>query len=458
MLIVLGMIVFLVAGCFVMLRGYDNLRETGQAPVNPSSNTSTSNDHTDKTDKIDIKDEDQPFDYADVSDTYYVGFMYDTADFLEMAPSFECVYRNNGTVEARFWFDKSDGGTKVDTRIYELPDDSWEEVVKTVNLKKLYELDPECPNPEDVCDGGYSYIYIYDKNDELLKACGGFCPESKLYNKMLSALYSNLPEELVNDAEKYKRQWKFFSQMPYRPGIFIGYDGPISELSEYNYIVLDAQNYNEKELEDPVTNYSYVLSYINVGSLEDFRDYYDEYKDLALGEYEGWEGEVWVNVSDERWQKFILEELAPSLMDKGIDGFFVDNLDVYYEYPTEEILSGLTVIMEGLKDMGIPVFINGGDAFLDAYTDAGGDVFEVTDGINQECVFTKVNPDGSFDRADEEDTEYFKKYLEKYSSRGVCIWVTEYTDDPVIIREIEFYCYSGNGCGFYITDSTDLDG
>ena len=45
-----------------------------------------------------------------------------------------------------------------------------------------------------------------------------------------------------------------------------------------------------------------VYTYLNVGSLEDFRDYYKEYEHLTIGAYENWDEEKWIDVSDKDWQ------------------------------------------------------------------------------------------------------------------------------------------------------------
>ncbi len=133
-------------------------------------------------------------------------------------------------------------------------------------------------------------------------------------------------------------------------GVFLSVEDNLDSLDEYKTIVIDAQYFGTSEIKEFKNREHKVYSYINVGSLEDFRDYYDTYKDLSIGGYEHWDDEIWIDVSDERWQDFILNTLAPDLLNKGIDGFFVDNCDVYYQCETELILDGLSNIMQGLKN------------------------------------------------------------------------------------------------------------
>ncbi len=113
--------------------------------------------------------------------------------------------------------------------------------------------------------------------------------------------------------------------------------------------------------------------------------------------------------------------------------------------------------MEGLKDMGLIVIINGGDTFLDAYTDAGGNAKDVVDAINQETVLSCIYWDrGTFGRNNDEDREYFEAYLEKYSAQGIKIYLLEYTNRSSIDIDIRNFCIE-HDYGYYISDSINLD-
>ena len=242
----------------------------------------------------------------------------------------------------------------------------------------------------------------------------------------------------------------------YEYGVFLSYEGDLSDLSDYGTVVIDAQYVSKDDIRKFKKKGHTVYSYINVGSLEDFRDYYEEYKDLALSPYEHWDEEVWVNVADKKWQDFVVDELAASLKEKGIDGFFADNCDVYYYYPAIDILNGTAHIMEGLRDGDMPVLINGGDYFLDAYCENGGDPLDVASGINQETVFSEILWDeGEFGTADEESFEYFSDYVERYAEKGLDIYLLEYTTDSDLCEKIKSYCEE-HGFRYYISDSVEL--
>ena len=59
-------------------------------------------------------------------------------------------------------------------------------------------------------------------------------------------------------------------------------------------------------------------TYLNIGSIENFREYYTTYAELAIGEYEHWEEEQWVDVANPDWQKFI-GQLSQESVWSGID-------------------------------------------------------------------------------------------------------------------------------------------
>lgn len=243
----------------------------------------------------------------------------------------------------------------------------------------------------------------------------------------------------------------------YSYGVFLSVEKNIERLKDYETVVIDAQHFSKKQIEAFKSKGHKVYSYINVGSLENFRSYYKDYKDLKLGKYEHWDEEIWIDVSNSRWQEFIIGKMIPELTGKGIDGFFVDNCDVYYNFPTPAILNGLTTIMKALVNTGKAVLINGGDCYLDAYCKSGGSWNDVITGINQETVFSKIIWNkNKFGKASSEDHKYFVNYIERYAKLGADIYLLEYTKDKKLIKQIESYCKK-KGFGYYVSDSIELD-
>lgn len=196
-----------------------------------------------------------------------------------------------------------------------------------------------------------------------------------------------------------------------------------------------------------------IFSYLNIGSIENFRDYYEEYSEYILGEYENWPDEGWIDVSNEKWQKFVIER-AQTLAKKGFDGFFVDNTDIYYQYQNKEIYQGLVEILKNLKNFDKEVIINGGDTFVQKYIKSGND--KIFDGVNQENVYTLYDfSKKEYNVNSVEDREYWHEYLEFVSENGYDVFVLEYATDIKIIKGAIEFCES-NGWICYISDNIEL--
>ncbi len=250
------------------------------------------------------------------------------------------------------------------------------------------------------------------------------------------------------DTEKYKNEYGVYLSDNY------------SELPEdvsCETIVIDAQYYSKKEIAELKETNGTVLSYLNVGSIEDFRDYFPEYEDLILGPYENWEEEYWVNVADERWQDFVVKDLAKPILNKGVDGFFIDNTDVYYNYNNDGVYQGLTNILMQLKNSKAQIVINGGDAYVSKYLEENGNLDGILDGVNQESVYTSIDFDNkSFAENDEETRDYYLEYLNSVVSHGKKAYVLEYTDDSKLKDFAVKECHKKEFI-VYVSDSIELD-
>jgi cysteinyl-tRNA synthetase len=81
-----------------------------------------------------------------------------------------------------------------------------------------------------------------------------------------------------------------------------------------------------------------VISYLNLGSCETFRTYWttapsplvscNANSAAKIGPYDGYPDETWMNVGNADYQQLILEHVAPRLVAQGVDGFFLDNLEI----------------------------------------------------------------------------------------------------------------------------------
>lgn len=240
-------------------------------------------------------------------------------------------------------------------------------------------------------------------------------------------------------------------------GVFIGttLHGNTSKVKNYNTIVIDAQNYTAAEIKKLKSGGRKVYTYISIGSLEEYRSYYKRFKKYTLGKYTNWSDEKWVDVSKKAWQDFMVNDLIAGLRKKGVDGLWVDNTDVYYEFPRTAIFNGLVSILSRCHQKNIPIIINGGDVFVSKLISTGK--AKIIDGVMQEEVLTAITGYSSnrFSRQSKTDRAYYETYLKRVRKAGRSIALLEYTKSASMRKEIIAYCKK-NGYSYYISDNVAL--
>lgn len=239
-------------------------------------------------------------------------------------------------------------------------------------------------------------------------------------------------------------------------GVFLNADASsLEQLKKYDLIVIDAQYFNKSDIELLHQNGTKVYTYLNIGSIENFREYYTSYEKLTIGRYEHWDEEKWVDVADPDWQKFI-EQLSQELFEKGVDGFFIDNCDVYYYAPRESIFEGLTAILQNIMTFDKAVIINGGDTYVTEYRERYGAIDHIMTGVNQESVWSAIDFDkGTFYEQTKETRDYYCNYLEACQADGMDVYLLEYTTDKKLIQKIKKYC-NEHDFHFYVSNSLEL--
>lgn len=247
------------------------------------------------------------------------------------------------------------------------------------------------------------------------------------------------------------------AQCPY--GVFIGAEeSEILSVSEgCGVIVVESLSFAQETIQALKARGQFVYSYLSVGSLETYREYYETFKDLALAPYENWADEYWVDVTAPEWGEFIVGTLSRELAAKGVDGFFLDNFDVYGLYPSEAAYDGLIRILQGLREFDLPILINGGDEFVIRLIDEKR--HDLIDGVNQESVYTRVlDYDHDLFSAQMPDDElYFRDYLARVKSSGLIVYLLEYSRDDELIAMIR-KAAARDGYTVYVSSSLALDG
>lgn len=239
-------------------------------------------------------------------------------------------------------------------------------------------------------------------------------------------------------------------------GVFLGINQQEAyKLDDYKLVVIDPSQFQAEAVEKLHKKGKIVYGYLNIGAIENYRPYYEDFQNLTLGVYENWTDEMWIDTTSAQWQNHIVKVLANKYADMGIDGFFLDNADVYYHYPADDIFQGLVRILKGLKAYNLPLIINGGDSFV-SKTIEDGTAKELFDGINQETVFTSIDfKHKSYGKQTKSETLYFQEYLSRAKAAGLSVYLLEYGADLSLANEIDEYCRE-NGFQWYNAEGLEL--
>lgn len=238
--------------------------------------------------------------------------------------------------------------------------------------------------------------------------------------------------------------------------VLVGEDSQICDSDIHaDLIVIDGQYFSSADI-TKLHNQGCkkVYSYLNIGSIETFRDYYSEYEQYTLGDYENWPEERWIDVSNQNWQDRIIS-IADGLIQKGVDGFFIDNIDVYYYFHNHEMYEGIQSMLEVLHGRGVGIIVNGGEIFVREYLENSNATF-CFEGINQESIYTCYNfKDKKCGLSSGANREYYEDYLDYVLSKGLTGYCLEYSADANVQKDVRNWA-DGKGYVCYISNNIEL--
>jgi len=196
-----------------------------------------------------------------------------------------------------------------------------------------------------------------------------------------------------------------------------------------------------------------VLAYLSIGSVSDERSYYKQLQKYTLRKLDDWEHERYLDVCNQFVQDWMIKR-GKEILSMGFDGLWIDNLDVYEEYPSANAYNGITRILSALYPHGY-IMINGGMEYM---LRAISQKARVAHGVTQEEVFsliTDYSGSGEFGAQIASESFEYQKYISKAMGAGMEAYLLEYTRDSKLKQKIIDYC-AASGAGYYISEDVDL--
>lgn len=221
------------------------------------------------------------------------------------------------------------------------------------------------------------------------------------------------------------------SAPPYHSwGVFYGASAPVDVLRRPDVLVLEPDHaWQVDQIRRPGQK---ILAYLSLGEVHRTRPYFQALADTSgalLGANPDWPDAQRVDPRSPAWRHLVLDELAPELLARGYDGFFLDTLDAPpYLESRGQLPGGGAAIASLVVDLkarypSAMLLANGGVALLPRMASA-------LSGLAAESVLTSYHFDTHrYGLRPPADAEARRRTLTAAASRhGLPLFVLEYVD------------------------------
>ncbi len=164
-----------------------------------------------------------------------------------------------------------------------------------------------------------------------------------------------------------------------------------------------------------------VLAYLDVGTIESYRGWYNAAKPYRLDYWGDW-GEWYANVNAAGFRSLMLERVAPAMLAKGFDGLFLDNTDMTETHAAQK--PGMRALVTGLARL---VRVRGKLLMAQNGADVNWPLKRFYDGINFEDVSFSYDFDRhAYFRQGAGDVAQAQGEIRRYRRAGLKVTATDY--------------------------------
>lgn len=198
--------------------------------------------------------------------------------------------------------------------------------------------------------------------------------------------------------------------------------GDGNHLRAYGLVVVDGEEVTPAIVARLHAANVIVLAYLSVGTIEQPRSWYAKASPFKLDLWQDW-GEWYADVSAGGFRNLIANDVAPSMLAKGVDGLFLDNTDMVLTHPAQA--EGMVALVSSLRTLvkarGGVLFAQNGDEWVDR-------ISSLLDGWNREDVSTVYDFDRErYLKASASDTQAALATMARLRSQGLSVTATDYT-------------------------------
>lgn len=190
----------------------------------------------------------------------------------------------------------------------------------------------------------------------------------------------------------------------------------------YGLVVLDGQEATTGQVQALRRGGKLVLAYLDVGTIEPGRPWYETAKPYRLDYWPDW-AEWYASLAAPGYRRLISRTVAPSMLRKGFDGLFLDNTDMIETHPQQT--SGMRTLVRGLART---VHSQGKLLFAQNGEDSIGPLLPYYDGWNREDVSATYDfARHRYVRQPRDEVAAADRALRRIAGAGLLTLATDYT-------------------------------
>jgi uncharacterized protein (TIGR01370 family) len=189
----------------------------------------------------------------------------------------------------------------------------------------------------------------------------------------------------------------------------------------FDLVVVDGEDVTRAQVRKLRRHGTIVLGYLSVGTIEDWRWWYQAARPYRLELWDAW-GEWYADVSRPGFRDLIAERVAPRMLRKGLHGLFLDNTDMVETHHARR--AGMRRLVARLARLvhrrGKLLFTQNGEGSL-------GSSLRYYDGWNREDVSWTYDFDGNqYVRVGSRDRADALAAVRRIRARGLLVTTTDY--------------------------------
>ena len=211
---------------------------------------------------------------------------------------------------------------------------------------------------------------------------------------------------------------------------------PLFQLQPFDLVILEGDLYSREEIVSLRLQHKIVLAYLNIGEVETYRPYADQIPPKWLiGPNPDWPDHYFINPTEKGWRKLLKHEVIPPLLDKGVQGFLLDSVDLASSGRYPKFKRAMVQLIRWLHQCCPETYLilNNGQFLLDK-------VANQVHGLLIEEVFTVVDEDGQYhSRSVNEQFALLNRIRAIKERWNIPIFVVDYfpTNDSLNCKEIQ---------------------